>query len=225
MEVQVTAGYPFRDLRRPGIRFTFMLMKTIFSAFLPVSLVFILFLSLSSCKKSTTAATTPAPDPAGTNVVNLLTGTSIVLDDTVNAIEQSGYNTLFSFYTNKLLLDLDANLNLNLSYAAGINAPYGLNYTFGCSNGIVNLGAVNGLGAITTHPTSGFSSTSLAQTGSGYIVESVDNNPTGSHLDGTSTTTYTSVPRTLYYRIYITSTVMTTGNAVAGYTIKYQGPF
>lgn len=197
-------------------------MKTIFSAFLLAS---ILFLGLSSCKKSTAATTTTTPDPAGTNVVNLLTGTSIVLDDTVNAFEQSGYNTLFSFYTNSLLLNLDANLNLSMSYAAGINAPYGLNYTFGCSNGIINLGAVSDLAAITTHPATGYSSTSLAQTGSGYIVQSIDNNPNGSHTDGTSTTTYTSVPRTLYYRIYITSTVLTTGNAVAGYTIKYQGPF
>jgi hypothetical protein len=201
-------------------------MKTTYPKFLFVSFVTVLLLCFLSCKKSTTTSATTAPaDPSGTNVVNLLTGTSIVLDDTVNAFEQSGYNTLFSFYTNKLLLNLDANLNLNLSYAAGINAPYGLNYTFGCSNGIINLGTVNGLGSITASPASGYNSTSLAQTGSGYVVESVDNNPNGSHLDGTSTTTYTSVPRTLYYRIYVTSTVLNTSNAIAGYTIKYQGPF
>lgn len=202
-------------------------MKTIFFKFLPVSLAFLLFFGLSSCKKSSTGTntSTATPDPAGTNVVNLLTGTTIVLDDTVNAFQQNGYNTLFSFYTNSLFLDLDANLNLSMSYAAGVNAPYGLNYTLGCSNGIINLGPVSGLGAITTHPATGYSSTSLAQGGSGYIVESVDNNPDGSHLDGTSTTTYTSVPRTLYYRIYISATVTTTANAVAGYTIKYQGPF
>ena len=158
-------------------------------------------------------------------MVNLLSGTSLVLDDTVNAFAQSGYNTLFTFYTNKLLLNLDGNLNLNLSYAAGINAPYGLNYTFGCSNGIINLGSVSGLGSVTSTPASGYSSTSLAQVGVGYVVESVDNNPNGSHLDGTSTTTYTSVPRTLYYRIYVTATVTNTSNAIAGYTIKYQGPF
>jgi hypothetical protein len=201
-------------------------MKTIYPKTLFVSFVIILLFCFSSCKKDTTSTTTTAPpDPSGTNVVNLLTGTGIVLDDTVNAFEQSGYNTLFSFYTNSLLLNLDANLNLNLSYAAGINAPYGLNYTFGCSNGIINLGSVSGLGAITAPPTSGYSSTSLAQTGTGYVVESVDNNPNGSHLDGTSTSTYTSVPRTLYYRIYVTTTVLNTSNAVAGYTIKYQGPF
>jgi hypothetical protein len=202
-------------------------MKTIFSKFLPVSLALLLFFGLSSCKKSSTGTnnSTAPPDPAGTNVVNLLTGTGIVLDDTVNAFQQNGYNTLFSFYTNSISLDLDANLNLSMSYAAGVNAPYGLNYTLGCSNGIINLGTVSGLGTITTHPTTGYSSTSLAQAGSGYIVESVDNNPDGSHLDGTSTTTYTSVPRTLYYRIFISATVTTTSNAVAGYTIKYQGPF
>jgi hypothetical protein len=199
-------------------------MKTIYPKFLLVSFVTILVSCLLSCKKNTT--TTPAPaDPSGTNVVNLLSGTSVVLDDTVNAIEQSGYNTLFSFYKNSLLLDLDANLNLTLSYAAGINAPYGLNYTLGCSNGIINLGSVSGLGSITSPPASGYNSTSLAQVGAGYIVESVDNNPNGSHLDGTSTTTYTSVPRTLYYRVYVTATVMNTSNAIAGYTIKYQGPF
>ena len=199
-------------------------MKTTYPKSLFVSFVTILAFFLSSCKKSTTTTTAPA-DPSGTNVVNLLTGTSIVLDDTVNAFEQSGYNTLFSFYTNSLLLNLDANLNLTLSYAAGINAPYGLNYTLGCSNGIINLGSVSGLGSITTHPASGFSSTSLAQAGVGYVVESVDNNPNGSHLDGNSTATYTSVPRDLYYRIYITATVLNTGNAIAGYTIKYQGPY
>jgi hypothetical protein len=201
-------------------------MKTTYPTTLFVSFVTVLLLCFLSCKKSTTTSTATAPaDPSGTNVVNLLTGTSMVLDDTVNAFEQSGYNTLFSFYTNKLLLNLDANLNLNLSYAAGINAPYGLNYTFGCSNGIINLGTVNGLGSITASPASGYNSTSLAQTGAGYVVESVDNDPNGSHLDGTSTTTYTSVPRTLYYRIYVTSTVMNTSNGIAGYTIKYQGPF
>ena len=201
-------------------------MKTTYPKTLFVSFVTILLFCFSSCKKNTTSASgDPPADPSGTNVVNLLTGTSIILDDTVNAFEQSGYNTLFSFYTNSLLLNLDANLNLTLSYAAGINAPYGLNYTLGCSNGIINLGSVNGLGSVTAHPTSGYSSTSLAQVGVGYVVESVDNNPDGSHLDGTSTTTYTSVPRTLYYRVYVTTTVLNTSNGIAGYTIKYQGPF
>ena len=201
-------------------------MKTIYPKTLFVSFVIILLFCFSSCKKDTTSTTTTAPpDPSGTNVVNLLTGTGIVLDDTVNAFEQSGYNTLFSFYTNSLILNLDANLNLTLSYGAGINAPYGLNYTLGCSNGIINLGSVSGLGSVTTHPTSGYSSTSLAQVGVGYVIESVDNNPDGSHLDGTSTTTYTSVPRTLYYRVYVTTTVLNTSNGIAGYTIKYQGPF
>ena len=198
-------------------------MKTIYPKTLFVSFVTILLCCSSSCKKSATtaASTTPPPDPPGTNVVNLLTGTGIVLDDTVNAFATYGTAGLgYYFYTNSLLLDLDANLNLNFSYAAGVNA--GLSWIVGCSNGIINLGPVNGLASITTHPTSGFSSTSLAQVGTGYVVESVDNNPVGSKLVGT---TYTSVPRTLYYRIYVTTTVLNTSNAVAGYTIKYQGPF
>ena len=192
---------------------------------LPVLVVLTLLFALSSCTKSGGGGGNSAPaDPSGTNVVNLLTGTSIVLDDSVNAFAQSGYGALLTTYKNSLILSLDANLNLDLSYAAGINASYGLNYTLGCSNGIINLGSVSGLGSITTHPTSGYNSTSLAQVGAGYIVESVDNNPVGSHTNGTSPT-YTSVPRTLYYRIYVTATVLNTSNGIAGYTIKYQGPF
>src|ERR1700761_4379217 len=150
-------------------------MKTILPTPLVISLAAILLFCFSGCVKNTTAATTAPVDPPGTNVVNLLTGTNIVLDDSVNAFAQSGFNTLFPFYKNALQLDLDANLNLSFSYAAGINAPYGLNYTFGCSNGIINLGPVSGIGSITTHPASGYNSTSLAQVGGGYIVESVDN--------------------------------------------------
>jgi len=198
-------------------------VKTIFPKFLLISFVAILLFCFSSCKKSTTSDSAPVADPSGTNVVNLLTGAGVVLDDTVNAIATYGTAGLgYYFYTNSLSLNLDANLNLNFSYAAGVNASYGLSWIIGCSNGIINLGTVNGLGSITTHPTSGYSSTSLAQAGVGYVVESVDNNPVGSHMDGT---TYTSVPRTLYYRIYVTTTVMNTSNAIAGYTIKYQGPF
>ena len=196
-------------------------MRSLFFRSLPV----LFAIAFSGCTKSGGGGNNSAPaDPAGTNVVNLLTGTSIVLDDSVNAFAQSGYGALLTTYKNSLILSLDANLNLDLSYAAGINASYGLNYTLGCSNGIINLGSVSGLGSITTHPTSGYSSTSLAQVGVGYIVESVDNNPDGSHTNGTSPT-YTSVPRTLYYRIYVTTTVLNTSNGIAGYTIKYQGPF
>jgi hypothetical protein len=197
-------------------------MKTPFPKFLLVSFVTILLFSLSSCKKSTTSTSSVA-DPSGTNVVNLLIGSGVTLDDTVNAIATYGTQGLgYYFYTNSLFLNLDANLNLNFSYAAGVNASYGLSWIIGCSNGIINLGPVSGLGAITTHPTSGYSSTSLAQAGVGYVIESVDNNPVGSKLVGN---TYTSVPRTLYYRVYVTTTVMNTSNAIAGYTIKYQGPF
>jgi len=198
-------------------------MKTIFSRFLPSSLAFLLFFGLSSCKKSSTGTNTSTapPDPAGTNVVNLLTGSGIVLDDTVNAFATYGTQGAgYYFYKNSLSLNLDGNLNLNFSYGAETNGS--LSWIVGCSNGIINLGTVDGLGSITTHPTSGYSSTSLAQAGVGYVVESVDNNPVGSSLVGN---TYTALPRTLYYRVYVTTTVMNTSNAIAGYTIKYQGPF
>lgn len=196
-------------------------MKTPPLKLLHVPFLTILLFSISSCTKSNTSGSKSVADPSGTNVVNLLIGSGIVLDDTVNAFATySPISSGYYFYTNSLSINLDANLNLNFNYGADVNGS--LSWIVGCSNGIINLGTVNGLGSITTHPTSGYSSTSLAQAGVGYIVESVDNNPVGSKLIGN---TYVSVPRILYYRIYITATVLNTSNAVAGYTIKYQGPF
>lgn len=196
-------------------------MRRISPKILLVSFVPVLLFCFSSCKKNTTGGGTSAPDPSGTNVVNLLTGSGVILDDTVNAFATYGTAGLgYYFYTNSLSLNLDGNLNLYFNYGADVNGS--LSWIVGCSNGIINLGPVNGLGSITTHPTSGYSSTSLAQVGAGYIVESIDNNPVGSKLVGT---TYVSVPRTLYYRVYVTATVTNTSNAIAGYTIKYQGPF
>jgi hypothetical protein len=195
-------------------------MRSIFYKFLLVSFVTILLFGFSSCKKDTT---TTSADPSGTNIANLLIGADILLDDSVRAYESFTVNlgpTYYYTFENTVQLDLGGTLNLAPIF--GTPTGNGYNYQLGCSTQIINLGPVNGIGSITTHPTSGYNSTTLAQVGSGYVVQVIDNNPDSSLV---SNNPPVGVPRTLYYRVYVTTTVLNTSNGIAGYTIKYQGPF
>jgi hypothetical protein len=137
---------------------------------------------VSGCSKKNNVA--PA-DPTGTLTTNLGFGFQggVTLVDDAN-----GY----------IQLQLSTNLNI---YGAELSNLPG-------SASIANVGAVSGLGAITSHASSGYGESTSATAGTGYVMELTDVAP---------------VPQ--YYRIYIQSFQLSTSGAVLGATIKYQGPF
>ena len=103
----------------------------------------------------------------------------------------------------------DANGYIRLSLSSSLNI-YGEeeSNTLPGSATVASVGAVSGLGAITSHPSSGYSSTAAAVAGNGYVMELINVAP---------------VPQ--YYRIYIESFQSSPSGGVLGATIKYQGPF
>jgi hypothetical protein len=78
----------------------------------------------------------------------------------------------------------------------------------------VDIGAVKGLGNVTSKPTSGYSNAAALLPGHGYVIRwrKSDNYPT-------STQPY------FYHRFYVTEYSVNTAGGIMGVLINFQGPF
>ncbi len=72
------------------------------------------------------------------------------------------------------------------------------------SGTITNLGIVNGLGSITTIPTSGYSSQTSVELNHGYVIQ---------------------LECGIYARLYVVDWIVNTSNGIIGAKVKYQFPF
>ena len=168
--------------------------------------VFLIAFYLFSCGKSNNIIPSPPPDPNGTTITDLKINSTVVYDTLNFGLKHLDNNpdTITGLYTSGLGLGLYDNLYLN-NYSGGFDY-------FGVS--ISNLGLVNGLGSIVSHPTSGFTTAVPGVKGNGYVVKFVDYDPATLKLS-----------RTRYYRLYITDKILGADGNVTGFKIKYQGPF
>lgn len=164
------------------------------------------------CTKSdtNTNTNTPPPDPPGTISRNVSNSGGTVLT-TINAYLTyaggGGGGVPNGVFGVGLWLNLDNSRNFSLALGGGLG---GSPATFS----IANLGPVNGLGSITTYPTSGYSASTSAVQGNGYVVKFTEYDATTFQLTHVQ-----------YYRIFIEAYQISTGGGILGVSLKYQGPF
>lgn len=165
----------------------------------------LLLFCMEGCNKASTSDTnTIPPDPAGTLTINLpVSGSNFICSVNTGVLVFGGVPQV---YIQNLYLALDN--SLNLYYTGG-----SLN-TANTSVSIVNLGAVSGLGAITSYPTSGFTASTAAALGNGYVIKIKDYDPTTFRPD-----------RIRYYRFYLVSYQLSTTGGILGINTKYDGPY
>lgn len=166
----------------------------------------LLLFCIEGCKKASTSDTnTIPPDPAGTLTINLpAPGSNLICNVNKDILVSGGVPV--GVVSTGLFLGLDNSLNLYYNIYANFNANV--------SASIVNLGAVSGLGSITSYPTSGFTASTAAALGNGYVIKIKDYDPTSYRPD-----------RIRYYRFYLVSYQLSTTGGILGINIKYEGPY
>lgn len=176
-----------------------------------VLILLLLSLVMLGCQKTNTDVTpAPPPDPAGTITANVqfnnlaqLGTINCQLTMPVNGGPPNGV------ITNQLNLSVNTSNNLYLQVTG--------TFPTGCQaqNTIASVGAISGLGAITTYPASGFTNSLMAATpGQGYVVRAIDYNASTYQLN-----------RTQYFRVYVERNILSTNNGILGVVIRYQGPY
>ncbi|MBK7561839.1 MAG: hypothetical protein IPI68_10015 [Chitinophagaceae bacterium] len=169
-----------------------------------------LFLVLSGCTKKTDETPVIPPDPSGTLSGNLGISGNLVLTNFNAGLIRDFMGNVTGVYSVGFSLNLDGSLNLNIANPLGggaVNLPV---YDIG----LARVGAVGGLGSITTYPASGYSFFSSATEKNGYVIKMTDYDPITFRLD-----------RVRRFRIYIESYQMSTAGGILGVRLKYQGPF
>jgi hypothetical protein len=137
---------------------------------------------------------TPVPDPEGTITVNIVgySNTRVYID---------GFSYCY--------INWDEPDNFELS-------TYYDSYSF---VSICNLGAMKGLGNITSIPSTGFTipsslnSTVACEAGHGYVVKFEGRDATG------------EVIKVVYIRLYVVEPIVSTLGGIMGAKVKYQYPF
>ncbi len=174
-----------------------------------LSLFICLIYLVTACKPEDT---TP-PDPVGTNTY-------------IFRAEEKGYNLdlykstdddpLHNFVWIRFGLSSNA-LNFGFITVNYINSDFSSSYyNIRYENGgeIVNLGKVDGLGSITDIPTSGWTSSSAAEVGHGYVVRYKHTSEYGN----------TALPY-YYARFYVTEYINNTTGGIGFVKVKYQNDF
>ncbi len=180
--------------------------------FFPLVLVFI---ALLSCKNGT------VQDPPGTVSVNINTTvnpTPVVLyNDTIEDGDYylSGTDTVpfDSSLTVCVYLGIDNNINFQVVHHYGESSNWGW---FDREGGeFADVGAVSGLGDVTSIPQSGWAKSVAATKGHGYVLRY-------KHSININDTTFTMYYARLYVEDYLVSS--TTGGII-GIKLKYKDPF
>lgn len=161
-----------------------------------LALIFTMILSVVSCNKigldpnGEDSGNVNIPDPEGTVTVNLNNGHSGNYYDI-----GFGYTYYNSGYD---LIHIDEINNFSGKYN---------------SIKFVSLGAVNGLGSITSIPTTGWAEEVAVIPGNGYVVRNTEQDMYNGSISHE------------YVRLYVVDYIIGTNNGIIGARIKYQYPF
>lgn len=169
--------------------------------------VIILVVYFSSCKKDDTNPV-PVPDPIGTITTTLDPGSIIVYSVLAADAPYSGCNYIM------LRMGMSTS-TLNAGFRTDGSADgnyFGQGVGFQ-SGELTNLGIVDGLGYVTTKPSSGYTSLGTIEKGNGYVIRSKK------YFIDTPNAPY------LYYRFFVVDWIVNTNGGVNGAKIKIQGPF
>ena len=168
-----------------------------------------------SCTKD---SATPVSDPAGTITTTLVSGSDFALYADLAA--DGPYNIYDASYPYVRVRLGFSYSSLNTYFQTDISKTsvftYGEYVTSGDTGGeAVNIGAVNGLGEVTSKPVSGFINHCTMEIGHGYVVR----------YHKSQNISNATLPY-FYYRFYVENwlTSASTG-AVNGAVVKIQGPF
>lgn len=177
-----------------------------------VSLVSVVIL-LSSCKKEDTDPV-PVPDPNGT-ITATVDPNGIIIYSELAADAPWTYPNGYTFSDIRLYMFMSTT-NLNASFRTDgysiANSYWGSGVGFQ-SGELANLGPVDGLGYITTKPTSGYASVGTIEKGHGYVIRSKK------YFVDTPNAPYS------YYRFYVVDWLVNTSGGINGAKIKLQGPY
>lgn len=177
----------------------------------PVMIALLVAVAFSSCIKSNNnSQNTVPPDPTGTVNYNLTFYPQAANIDTCDCQVYYSGNPLHASGVTHGTLQLILNSSLNLSMNPAVGGAGGCSGTYL----IASMGAVSGLGDITTRPSGGYTSSVSASKGQGYVIQSTDYDPVTYQLN-----------RVRYYRFYISDYILSTSGGVLGVYIKYEGPF
>jgi hypothetical protein len=154
------------------------------------------------------------PDPAGTITTNL-NSWYMLYEGTASV----PYTTQYASYPNiQRILGMDLP-SLTTSFQVKLdeglpNSGY-FNWDVESTEGseAVNMGKVNGLGNVTTKPTSGYTKSCSLQEGHGYVVRYKKSYNTPSDINY------------YYARFYIVDWVLNTSGGIIGANITLQNPF
>jgi hypothetical protein len=148
-------------------------------------------------------------DPEGTMTVNLSTtvdyGLFVGLAD--KPLSSMPYVIICFSMTNTL------NTHFNITVCESLIYPSGANF-YNTGGEVVDMGTCDGLGDVTTKPSSGYSSVSSIQLNHGYVIRFRKS------YDQTDIT----LPYT-YARFYAVNWLTSTTGGIIGVTIKVQLPF
>lgn len=175
-----------------------------------ITILFYAILVVSGC---TTKENTPIPDPPGTNTYIFRAGDKEYNLDLYKSIDEDGANLDYVWIRFGL-----SSSALNFGFIAVnwadpfVTGPYIIRYETGGE--IVNLGKVEGLGSITQKPTTGWSSSSAAEVGNGYVVRFKHSSSYGN----------SSLPY-YYARFYVTDFMNSTSGGIGYVKAKYQMNF
>ncbi len=171
----------------------------------------------SSCTNDNPVA---AADPSGTITTNInyyANPTPITLYQ--GLADDGPYQGGWGVQCPYLMIVAGMNVSLNFVFNVGINGVLDFSTNQGTtwySGGteVADVGKVNGLGDVTTKPTSGWASTCAIQVGHGYVIRFKK-----SKNYATANLPY------LYARIYVVEWVEDVSNEIIGAKMKYQVPF
>jgi hypothetical protein len=173
----------------------------------------ILFFSILAESGCTTKEKTQIPDPVGTNTYTFIADNKQFDLDLYKSIDDDpNHNYVWiRFGLSSSALNFGF---ITVNYVNGdfTNSYYNIRYENGGE--IVNLGKVDGLGSITKIPTSGWSTSSSAEVGNGYVVRFKHSSEYGN----------SSLPY-YYARFYVTDFVNSTSGGIGFVKAKYQMPF
>lgn len=175
--------------------------------------VIILFICFFSCKKDD-ANPVQVPDPNGT-ITATLDPTGVIIYSEMAEDAPYSFPDGYTFNDIRLYMFMSTT-NLNASFRTDAysidNVYWGAGVGFQ-SGEFANIGTVDGLGYITTKPTSGYTLIGTIEKGHGYVIRSKK------YLVDTPNAPYS------YYRFYVVDWLVNTNGGINGAKIKIQGPF
>lgn len=173
---------------------------------LPV-IAILLIAIFSSCNKE---ELNQVADPEGTITITLNGHPSLIIYQGIDAEPLYPQWVYLFFHFGMETNTLNATSTINISANPDENSVHQLYNTID----VANLGSVNGLGYVTTKPSTGYTPQSALQKGHGYVIR----------YRKTHDQSNINYPY-FYARFYVVDWLTSTTGGVIGVTINYQNPF